>query len=222
MFRVENVSYNVLKHVGRRGMGYGQNDLGHRVKPYLWVQHLDVFLKVTQYVIDEFIEQCIIDDKNQAEPDIDYLYQLNYPSARNLAFEYPGYFCQLLFDFSDLIHHPFFDVFAIWKESDLKYVINTMTKVSIKNGFIHMEGDGFFVDKFAHLKNDHFSYELSRYQLIGGISYFKLEVPLIHFQCPESNLQHLPGQYKSVPTSLVPGVRSPKAACPLSYTASPG
>ena len=181
MFSVENVSYDVLKYISYRGMGYGQNDLGHRAKSYFWVEHLDVFLKVTQHAIDEFIEQCVIDDKNQPEPDIDYLYQLNYPSAWNLAFEYPNYFCQLLFDFPYLIHSPFFDVFAIWKESDLKYVSNTMTKVSIKNGFIHMEGDGFFVDKLEHLKSYHFSYELRQYQLIGGISYFNAESPLIHF-----------------------------------------
>lgn len=152
MFRVESASLDILTQVSYRSMGYGQNDLGHRAKNYLWVQRLDVFLKVTQYAIDEFVEQCITDDKNQSEPDIDYLYLLNYPFARNLAIEYPNYFCQLLFDFPDLIYNPFFDVFAIWKESDLKYVINTMTKVSLKNGFIHMEGEGFFVDKFAHRK----------------------------------------------------------------------
>ncbi len=185
------------------------------------MQHLGVFLKVTQHAIDEFIEECIIDDKNQSEPDIDYLYQLNYPSARNLAFEYPNFFCQLLFDFPDLIYRPFFDVFAIWKESDLKYVMNTMTKVSIKNGFIHMEGEGFFVDKFAHLKNYHFSYELSGYQLIENISYFNLESPLIHFQYLVSNHLYLPNRYKNVPTSLFVNVNVPNGAYHLNYITSP-
>ena len=220
VFNVKNVSYDVLKHVSYRGMGYGQNDLGHRAKPYLWVQHLDVFLKVTQHAIDEFIEECIIDDKNQSEPDIDYLYQLNYPSARNLAFENSDYFCQLLLSFPFLIHDPFFSVFSIWKERNLRFVINTLTKVSIKNGFIHMEGEGYFVDKLAHLKNDYFSYELSMYQLIGVTQYFSFESPLGHFQCPESNLQHPPSRYKNVPTSLFVNVNAPNGAYHLNYTTS--
>lgn len=221
MFSVENKSYNVLKHVSSRGMGYGQNDLGHRAKNYLWIQYLDVFLKVTQHAIDEFIEQCIIDDQNQSEPDIDYLYQLHYPSARNLAFENSDYFCQLLLSFPFLIHDPFFSVFSIWKERDLRFVINTLTKVSIKNGFIHMEGEGYFVDKFAHLKSHHFSYELRQCQLIGDTRYFNPESPLRHFQYLESNHPHLPSRYKNVPTSLFVNVNVPNSAYHLSYTTSP-
>ncbi len=202
MFRVENVSYDVLRQVSYRSMGYGQNDLGDRVKPYLWVQRLDLLFKVIQHEMDEFIDQCVVDDKNQPEPDIDYLYQLNYPSAQNLIFEYPSYFCQLIFDYQDLIYRPFFDVLTTLFSSDLQFVINTLTKVSLKNGYIHMEGEGFFVGESRNLKNYHFSYELNRHHLIGSFPYFKLELPLKHFQCLESNHQHLPSRYRNVPTSL--------------------
>ncbi len=145
MFSVGNKSYDVLRQVSYRNMGYGQNDLAERAKPYLWVQSLDLILKVIQQEVNEFIEQCIVDDKNQTEPDIDYLYQLNYPTAQNLVLRSPHYFCQLLFDYPDLIYRPLFDVLTSLYPSDLQFVINTMTKVSLKNGYIHMEGEGFVV-----------------------------------------------------------------------------
>ena len=77
MFRVENRVLDVWE-VTNRDLGYGRNDLGDREKKFFWQMTTSDFLLVCEDEINDFIEQCKIDDEDLPEPDIDYLYNLKY------------------------------------------------------------------------------------------------------------------------------------------------
>ena len=133
-----------LGEIRVRGLGYGRNDLGDRVCDFVWKIDQQDFLKIAENKIDEFIQECIADDQNQDEPDIPFLYELNYPSATQLANNNPKEFTDLIYDYPDLAIYPFFDTPYIGKPRNIKsgFTINQVDKVYIENNIIIFEGKG--------------------------------------------------------------------------------
>lgn len=95
-----------------------------------------------QNEIDNFINQCVVDDKNLEEPDIDYLYKLDYPSAEKLAGLYPDFFCNLIFDYPDLLVYYHFFNHILPVESG--FSINRLDKVVMENDKILLIGVGYY------------------------------------------------------------------------------
>ena len=127
MFKVKDIILNFQEQVDRRPMNYGRDDLGDRAKGFIWIEPLKDFIKVCEKHVDEFILQCQIDDQTLPEPDIEFLFNLDYPSTQELLNKYPNYFCELLFDFQDLlINVPYIDIpyFEKKKTLSLSWICN--------------------------------------------------------------------------------------------------
>ena len=141
MFKVEN-EFLELINVTYRELGYGCNDLGAREKSFLWRVNIVEFMITWQNEIDNFINQCVVDDKNLEEPDIDYLYKLDYPSAEKLTGLYPYFFCNLIFDYPDLlVYYPFFNHIPPVESG---FSINRLDKVVMENDKILLIGVGYY------------------------------------------------------------------------------
>lgn len=141
MFKVNEKKLN-LKKVTSRGIGYGHNDLGDREQSYSWNENIINFLEKCEKKINNFIDECRVDDINQDEPDIDYLFKLDYPHADFLIQHYPNLFCDLILRFSSLL---VFDAYLnLYEELLTGFAINSVNNVFLKDHEIIIEGNGYY------------------------------------------------------------------------------
>lgn len=145
MFIVENQVLDVLNSVTNRDLGYGRHDLGGREKVFFWEVPLIDFIAICEDEINGFIEQCKIDDPTLPEPDIDYLYNLNYPSVRELSCQHTSKFCDLLVQFPSVIYD------SLHKKRQLPqiqiktgYAINRLDQVQVVGDMIVLSGVGYY------------------------------------------------------------------------------
>ncbi|MFP3398665.1 hypothetical protein SB749_20275, partial [Brevibacterium sp. SIMBA_078] len=75
---------DISNKVRIRTFNFGSDDLEDRGFNFSWKENTEFFLSVVEDEINEFIKDCYIEDKKQTEPDIKYLNELNYPSAKEL------------------------------------------------------------------------------------------------------------------------------------------
>ena len=142
MFEVDGNFFDIKKQVSHRDLGYGRNDLKDRAKNFVWTESLDLFMEVCEIDIDGFIEQCRIDDRNQIEPDIDFLYRLNYPDSRKLLKEDSTLFCELLYQYPIMLV-SYFDKNPN-ALSGSGFSINNIDSVVVKDDFIIIKGLGYY------------------------------------------------------------------------------
>ena len=93
---------------------------------------------------------CHIDDKNQEEPDILFLYELNYPFIRDLLEEQPSYFLELVSECASLLVLTLsHDTPYIGKKDDTKsgFTINQIDKVYFDDDKIVFEGKSWFSNR---------------------------------------------------------------------------
>ena len=74
MFIVEDNHTDITDKVRVRTMSYGRDDLGKKSRKFIWQESIEHCLSTTEDVIDDFIQECTVDDKTLDEPDIPYLY----------------------------------------------------------------------------------------------------------------------------------------------------
>lgn len=149
MFKVANNKIDI-SHVRKRSLGFGRNDLGENSCSFIWKESIENFLAKTESIINDFIMECHIDDKNQEEPDILFLYELNYPFIRDLLKNQPSYFLELVSEYASLlVLTPFFDTPYIGKKDDIKFrfIINQIDKVYFDDDTIVFEGKGWFSNR---------------------------------------------------------------------------
>ncbi|WLW65195.1 hypothetical protein [Psychrobacter sp. van23A] len=149
MFKVANNKIDI-SHVRKRSLGFGRNDLGENSCSFIWKESIEDFLAKTESIINDFIMECHIDDKNQEEPDILFLYELNYPFIRDLLKNQPSYFLELVSEYASLlVLNPFFDTPYIGKKDDIKFrfIINQIDKVYFDDDTIVFEGKGWFSNR---------------------------------------------------------------------------
>jgi len=148
MFKVDDAILDTKNQITHRSLGYGRDDLGDKAKKFVWVESIVEFMQTCENDINEFIIQCKIDDPTLPEPDIIYLFNLNYPSAQELLEKYPDLLCELLLDYDDLlINRPYFDIPYFEKKRPFifhGFAINNIDRITIKNDEIVLEGVGYF------------------------------------------------------------------------------
>lgn len=149
MFKVANNKIDI-SHVRKRSLGFGRNDLGENSCGFIWKESIEDFLARTESIINDFIMDCHIDDKNQEQPDILFLYELNYPFIRVLLEEQPSYFLELVSEYASLlVLTPFYDTPYIGKKDDIKsgFTINQIDQVYFDDDTIVFEGKGWFYNR---------------------------------------------------------------------------
>ena len=149
MFIVEDNHTDITDKVRVRTMNYGRDDLGKKSRKFIWKESIEHFLSTTEDVIDDFIQECIIEDKTLDEPDIPYLYELNYPSAKNLLKNHPNYFIKLIHeDEISFALYPFFDTPYIGQPKIKSgFLVSHINKIYLENDMIIFEGEGFFQEE---------------------------------------------------------------------------
>lgn len=145
MFKIENINPEMFVNIGVRPFNFGSENSNDAKHSFVWKENIDYFLEITGSSINGFIQECLADDRSQEEPDIPYLYNLNYPSAYELLVNHTNYFFELITDYTNLILSPFFDTDLIFenKKSSLNFAINNIDKVYIENDMVIFEGRGF-------------------------------------------------------------------------------
>lgn len=143
MYSIEINGIRMTIELTSRGLNYGRLDVTESV--FHLKLDLSQFLKNSKDVINEFIKECMIDDKNQVEPDIPFLQKLSYPLVEEMVIKYPTYFCDLLYDYPHLIYK------SLFYNNDFHsgFVINNLDKIYIEEDVILLEGRGYFfpIDK---------------------------------------------------------------------------
>ncbi|MDD1017884.1 hypothetical protein M5G24_02550 [Pseudomonas sp. TNT2022 ID1048] len=124
------------KTIGYRSLGFGEA-LTIPATPYeLRIHHSDLpqcFLDCA----DTFAAECKTDDIDQGFVDIPELAQLGYPSFRALLQDHPDLAARLVQDY--LYFELLFSLFP--HSSGLNVVINSITRVSSKEGVLLLTGE---------------------------------------------------------------------------------
>lgn len=148
MFIVEDSDNDISNKVRIRTFNFGSDDLEERGFNFIWEENTEFFLSVVEDEINDFIQDCYIEDRNQTEPDIKYLNEINYPSAKELFNSHPEYFLRLISDYPDLVTHPFFSNPYINGDSLTSgFAMSTLDSMAIKENTITFSGKGFYFPK---------------------------------------------------------------------------
>ncbi len=148
MFIVEDSNCDISDKVRIRTFNFGSDDLEGRGFNFIWEKNIGVFLSVVEDEVNEFIQDCYIEDKKQIDPDIKYLHELNYPSVKELFNSHPECFLRLIFDYPDLVTYPFFSNPYINGDSLTSgFVMSTLDSMAIKENIITFSGKGFYFPK---------------------------------------------------------------------------
>lgn len=100
-------------------------------------------------VIDEFICDYKLDDEAYVpEEERKFLFDINYPSAKELLKNHPNCFCKLLLDYRDsLINVPYIDTpyFKGRRKNILHgFAINKIDEIEIEGDQIVLKGIGYY------------------------------------------------------------------------------
>ncbi|MDP9514435.1 hypothetical protein [Pseudomonas protegens] len=124
------------KTIGYRSLGFGEA-LTIPATPYeLRIHHSDLPQRFLECA-DTFAAECKTDDIDQGFVDIPELAELGYPSFRTLLKDHPDLAARLVQDY--LYFELLFSLFP--HSSGLNVVINSITRVSSKEGVLLLTGE---------------------------------------------------------------------------------
>lgn len=147
MFTITNKELDI-NYIYYQEKKYGLNIHKQKSFNFTWIESINDFLAVCGYSIDSFINDCILDSYEElSELEIEYLYELNFPSSLTLVREYPDLLCDLLYKHHNLmILSPYFNN-KCYNWNNNIFIINPIQSISIKQNEMHIYGMGYFLKK---------------------------------------------------------------------------